>query len=308
VIPSERPAAGPVEPAAGTITAVLVNHDAGDRLPALLDALAPGVGSVVVVDNASTDGSADGLADRAGVIVIRNADNRGFGAAANQGAAIARTDWVLFVNPDTGFTPGDPSRLVAELDPRVAVVAALQVDEHGAARAETAGYEPTIRRYLVWALVPTRFHWTFGPWLGPPFPTEDLAVDWVSGAFVAVRRAVFERLQGFDERFFLYHEDVDFGRRARRAGYRVIVRPSVAVYHEVAHGAASRRVASGLRSIESLSMDFDGWRLRGLGAVLGLGYGLRAILGRGTTRQMARAVLPYCRELVAGRRPVRPAA
>jgi N-acetylglucosaminyl-diphospho-decaprenol L-rhamnosyltransferase len=306
VISSIPPTPPPGEPRTADVTAVLVNHDSGGRLPALLDVLDGSVRSVVVVDNASSDGSAEAVADRPRVTLVRNADNRGFAAAANQGAALARTEWLLFVNPDTRFAPGDPARLVLGLDDRVASAAALQVDQQGRPRAETAGYEPTLGRYLVWAVVPARRYRTFGPWLAPPFPDEDFAVDWASGAFVAIRRVVFERLGGFDERFFLYHEDVDFGRRVRRAGFRVIVRPSVPVYHEVAHGAPARRIASGLRSIESLSLDFEGARLRGLGAVLGLGYGLRAILGRETTRQMARAVLPYCRSLIAGRRPMRP--
>jgi hypothetical protein len=158
----------------------------------------------------------------------------------------------------------------------------------------------------VWALIPVRFHRTWGPWIAPPFPTRDADVDWVSGALLGIRRAVFAALGGFDERFFLYHEDVDFGRRARRAGYRVWVRPSVHLYHEVAHGDPARRVQSGLRSVESLALTFDGGRRRALGLILLTGYGLRAMLGSGTGRDLARAVIPHCQVLLRGGLPTRP--
>jgi N-acetylglucosaminyl-diphospho-decaprenol L-rhamnosyltransferase len=288
------------------IAAVLVNHNSGDRLPALLDALEPDVDRVFVVDNASSDGSLAHVEGRPKVVLIHNAVNRGFAAAANQGAALAETEWLLFVNPDTHFDTTSPQRLVANVPVDVAVVAALQLDEYGRPRSETAGYEASIRRYLVWALIPTRFHRSYGPWLAPPFPLADSTVDWASGAFVAVRRSVFRELGGFDERFFLYHEDVDFGRRVRRRGFRIIVRPSVRVHHEVGHGSATVRVAAGLRAIESLAKYFSGWSLRGLGLVLGLGHCLRLVLGRGATRYKARAVLPYCWLLICGRRPTGP--
>src|SRR5205823_6780231 len=111
---------------------------------------------------------------------------------------------------------------------------------------------------------------------------------------------------GFDERFFLYHEDADFGTRARRAGHRVWVRPAVRLYHEVAHGDPTRRVQSGLRSLESLAVAFEGWRRRALGAILGLGYGLRALLASGVRRDLARAALPHAREMIRGRVPPSP--
>ena len=211
----------------------------------------------------------------------------------------------MLVNPDIHLQRGDIGRLVEHLAPDVAAVAPLQVDEHGQARAETGGYDATLGRYFVWAVVPARYHGRFGPWLGRPFPDRDVDLDWVSGALLGVRREVFERLGGFDERYFLYHEDVDFGRRARAAGYRIVCRPTVRLHHEVAHGDPARRVLYTQRAIRSLSLDphLSGWRRRTLGVVLGLGYGLRALFSSGTTRMSARAALPACRALMAGRIP-----
>ena len=280
---------------------MLVNYNSGHRLGPLLDRLAPEVRAVAIVDNASTDGSLAGVEGRSSVTILRNDSNRGFAAAANQGAALAEGAWILFVNPDVVLQPGDVSTLLADVPVDVAAVAPLQVDERGEPRIETGGYQPTLARYLLWALVPVRFHRRWGPFVAPPFPTGDAELDWVSGALVGIRRHVFVRLGGFDERFFMYHEDVDFGRRAREAGHRIWVRPSVRLHHEVAHGEPRRKVVSGLQAVESLAKTFHGWRLRALGGILVVGYGLRAALGTGTRRDMARAVLPRCLELLGGR-------
>ena len=286
-------------------TAIFVIHNDADRLIQLLDVVLAEAAMAVVVDNASEDDSVQALEGRERVAVIRNPDNRGFAAAVNQAAALTGTGWILLVNPDVHLQPGDVVALLTAVPGDVVAVAPLQVDGEGRPRVETGGYEPTLSRYLVWAVLPARFHGRRGPWLAPPFPTADAEVDWASGALLGIRREAFERLGRFDERYFLYHEDVDFGRRARAAGYRIWIRPSVRLHHEVAHGESSRRVKAGLRSIESVAQDFDGLRRRGLGLVLGLGYGLRALLGSGTQRAMARAALPHCRALVLGRLPTR---
>jgi GT2 family glycosyltransferase len=294
-----------VAPTTADATAIIVIHDDGDRLTALLDVLEREVRDVVVVDNASSDGSIGAVEGRDGVTVIRNDSNRGFGAAVNRGSKDASSQWLLLVNPDVHLERGQVSTLLQDLPVDVAEVAPLQVDEHDRPRVETGGYEPSLARYLVWAVVPARWHRRSGPWLSAPFPTRDADVDWLSGALLGIRREVFDRLDGFDERFFMYHEDVDFARRARAAGYRAVCRPAVRLHHEVAHGDPDRRVRSGLRSIESLALDFPGWRRRALGLVLGLGYGLRSVLGSGTQQALARGVLPHCVTLIRGDLPVR---
>ena len=287
-------------------TAIIVNHDSGDRLGPLLDVLEPQVRRVVVVDNASTDGSLRHADGRASVEIVRNRENRGFAAAVNQGAALADGDWLVLVNPDTHLDPDHVARLIDGLPADVAAAAPLQVDAYGRPRPETAGFDPTILRYLAWAVLPARVRGHRGPWLGPPYPSRDVDVDWASGALLAIRRRVFEELGRHDERFFLYHEDVEFGRRARRAGYRIVVRGGVRLHHEVAHGDPERRVTGTLRSIESLAVDMPAGKRRPLGAVLALGYGVRALFGGPQTRRVARAGLGHALTLVRGRIPVTP--
>ena len=286
---------------------MIVNYNSGDRLGPLLDVLEREVEGIVVVDNASSDGSLSGALGRTGTTIVRNESNRGFAAAVNQGASGATGGWLVLVNPDAHVRQGDVTRLLEDVPQRIAAVAPLQVSETGEPLPETGGYDPSLRRYLMWAVVPSRYHGRMGPWMAPPFPTGDVEVDWVSGALLAIRRSVFEELGGLDERFFLYHEDIDFARRARRAGYRIMCRGGIRLHHEVAHGDPDRRVVAGLRSIDSLSLDFTGWRRRALGLVLALGFGLRAILGSGTQRAWARAAFIRCLRLATEGSVARPA-
>ena len=284
-------------------TAVVINHDDGPRLGPLLDLLTDEVERIVVVDNASSDGSERQAQDRPRVTLLRNDRNLGFAAAVNQGAGLAQGSWLVLVNPDAHLQPGDIARLVDGLPGDVAAAAPLQVDEHRVAKPESGGYDPTVLRYLLWAVLPVRFHGRFGPWLAKPSGEGDVAMDWVSGALLAIRRDAFERVGRLDDRFFLYHEDVELGRRLRRAGYRVVLRQSQLLYHEVADGEHDRRIRQALLGLDSVAIDFEGWRRPFLGAALTLGFSLRAVAASGTSRTLARAALPSCLRMILGLRP-----
>jgi N-acetylglucosaminyl-diphospho-decaprenol L-rhamnosyltransferase len=284
-------------------TAVIVNYNDGPRLGPLLDLLLAESRRVVVVDNASTDGSERPAEERPDVTLLRNERNRGYAPAANQGAAVADGAWIVFVNPDAHVRAGDVRALVEGLPSDVAAAAPVQVDRHGAPRHETGGYSPTLARYLVWALVPARFQGRWGPWLSRVPSRGDVALDWVSSALLAVRRDAFESVGGFDERFFLYHEDVDFGRRLRERGWRVLCRPTIRLFHEVATGDPARRERQTLFGMDSLAVVFPGWRRPVLGAILALGYGLRALLDAPDERRLARAAFRGAGRMIVGRRP-----
>ncbi|MEV6481522.1 glycosyltransferase family 2 protein [Streptomyces sp. NPDC051576] len=183
------------------------------------------VARIVVVDNASGDDSLHGLT-AAGIPleVVRNARNRGFAAACNQGAARGDSDYLLFLNPDTRLYP-DTLQVMGRLLRRpdtdgFGIFGALMVDEAGHQQISCSRF-PTLRVLagkmtgldrLVPALFPPHH-------LRPRDLTRSGAVDQVIGAFLLVRRPVFTELNGFDERYFLYFEEVDFALRARRAGW-----------------------------------------------------------------------------------------
>lgn len=272
---------------------VIVSYRSKNRLEPLLRSLAPQVREIDVVDNASGDGSAD-LVERvattstegsagasARIRLHRRETNGGFSAGANDGARDATTGWLVFVNPDVHLHTDDLERLLdARGDATVDVLAPLQTDADARVRSESGGYDLTLARLLVWALLPIRWHGRLGPWLAPP-PTEgEHEVDWVSGAVMAVRTDRFRELGGFDERYFLYLEDADLCRRIREAGGRVVLRANIHVFHELANGDQRRRADAARRWVAALAVSPVGHRRRMLGGILMLGFGLRAIAGR----------------------------
>ncbi len=208
---------------------VVVNWNGGQLVRECLASLREAAGQapffrVIVVDNASTDGSADGLdAGAAECVVIRNSENRGFAAACNQGAAVGDAPYVLLLNPDAAVTRADLERTLDFLDQptqrHIGVCGVRLLDERGEVSRTCARF-PSPGRTWAWMLgldraLPGRFP--------PHFMTEwDHAssrdVDQVMGAFFLVRRPLWEELGGLDERFFVYYEEVDFCLRARARG------------------------------------------------------------------------------------------
>ena len=138
-------------PARQKALAVVVNYNSGDRLGPLLDVLEPEVRHVIVVDNASRDGSQKPAENRERTTLIQNEKNRGFAAAVNQGALLAteEDDWIVLVNDDAHVRPGEMTQLLTDVPAECAVIAALQVSFQDKKLPESGGYDPSIPRYLV---------------------------------------------------------------------------------------------------------------------------------------------------------------
>jgi GT2 family glycosyltransferase len=233
------------------IDVVIVNWNSGEQLRACLASLesacrAISLGKVVVVDNGSTDGSADGLEGfQPPLLVLHNNANRGFAAACNQGAAISQAPYILFLNPDTRL---EPNSLLAPFTfmedaahQRVGICGIQLVDDRGRT-TRSCSRLPTPRRLVSRAL---GLHHLLPGWFPSQFMTEwdhssTRVVDQVMGAFFLVRRQVFHELGGFDTRFFVYFEEVDFTVRALQAGWLTAYLATARAYHR--GGGASRQV------------------------------------------------------------------
>jgi N-acetylglucosaminyl-diphospho-decaprenol L-rhamnosyltransferase len=194
--------------------------------------------NIIVIDNASADGSAEGLAvERARFDLVRNGGNRGFAAACNQGAGRGTAPFLLFLNPDVRVRRDTVATAVRYLnDPvqsGVGIVGAQLLDVEGRVQRSCAR-APTTATLLLRSLFLDRLC----PALVPPhFLTEwdhgdTRTVDQVMGAFLLIRRELFERLGEFDERFFLYYEDVDLCVAARQAGWSVVHFVGAQAFHE----------------------------------------------------------------------------
>ncbi len=206
-----------------------------------LDALAemaPGV-IATVVDNASTDRTVDQVRRRSYVHLIANSSNVGFATAVNQGFQHLRTDVVLVLNPDVGLS--SPISPLIDASRKHGLAAGQLTDNHGAAQR---GF--TIRRFptaatLVCELLAINRLWPANPvnrayrYLDRDL-SESGPVEQPAGAFLMIRRNVWEQLGGFDEDFHpVWFEDVDFCRRAVTAGYRIEYVPQVRAKHSGGH-------------------------------------------------------------------------
>lgn len=235
------------------VSVLVVSHQSSRFLPRCLESVAHRASGLsvetVVIDNASTDGSAAIAGGRPGVAVIANPVNRGFAAAVNQGLAVTTGRYVLWLNPDAALVGDGLRALVAHLDaqPSVGIVGPRILDPDGglqrSARAFPS-YDWAVghRHSLLTRLVPNN-PYSRRYLLGDLDPSAPRAVDWVSGAALLHRRALVERIGGLDEAFFMYCEDVDFCLRARRAGWTTVYHPALVVEHEVAGSTRARSTA-----------------------------------------------------------------
>ena len=230
--------------AAGGLTSVIIV--AADSGAGLSDCVEHALGSdvaidVIVVDNASTDGSVDRVAERweasGRVRVLRNAANLGFGTACNRGAAIARGDAFLFLNPDCEVVPDTVRQLRAVAsDASIGLLGVAIVDADGRGERASRRRDPTLSRALmtVTGLAGWELRWPACAGVALPIvarPPDVERVDAVSGALMYLPRSVFERVQGFDENYFLHAEDLDLCRRVRDAGFGVACANTLTVVH-----------------------------------------------------------------------------
>jgi GT2 family glycosyltransferase len=226
------------------VAVVVVNHNTREHLQACLASVVPErPREVVVVDNASSDGSACLVRDRYPDVVLHASPvNLGYGAAANQGLARTTAPYVLLLNSDTRLQPSALHALAAYLDrhPGAGVVGPRLVGADGALQPSCYPFPTPLFVLLGDSLLSTepyvpalrRWYWRAWP------HTDPQVVPWVVGAALALRRAAFDAVGGFDESFFLYWEEVDLCRRLRRAAWEVHWAPVTTVVHE---GGASTR-------------------------------------------------------------------
>jgi GT2 family glycosyltransferase len=213
----------------GPFTRECVDHALASTVPV----------EIVIVDNGSTDGVPEALdrafADDDRVRVIYNRANLGFGPAVNRGAAHSRADRILVLNPDCLIEPDTIARMASHMDAHTGIVGAVVCDSASHPDPASRRRDPLLRRALAHML---GREGADGVDIRGPMPDGAEEVEVVSGAILLMPRAVFERLDGFDEAFFLHCEDIDLCRRARDGGYHVVLAGDVRVLH--GKGGSSR--------------------------------------------------------------------
>ncbi len=209
---------------------IIVNYNGGEQIVECLRSLQNDPHSdyeIIVVDNHSTDGSPQTIADEFPEIgLICSDENPGFGGGNNLGAKYARGEFLAFLNPDTVVESGWLDELVKVLEtyPDAGMATSQILLKQQPDRINTCGNDVHISGL------------TLCRGMGKPRGTYPKIeeVGAISGAAFALRRSLFEYLGGFDERFFMYMEDTDLSLRARLAGFSIVYVPSSIVYHDYA--------------------------------------------------------------------------
>lgn len=207
--------------ASARTTIVTVSFNSAAVLPTMLASVPAGT-PVIVVDNASSDTSAD-IATARGATLVRMERNEGFGRACNAGARLAETDFLLFLNPDAALETGALSALedAADAHPKASAFNPKILTRAGAS---------DFKRRSV--LLPR------SSWLPRGVPDQLIETPVLSGAAFFCRRACFEQVGGFDPAIFLYHEDDDLSIRMAKACGPLLFVPEAVVRHMAGHGSA----------------------------------------------------------------------
>ena len=176
---------------------------------------------IIVVNN-----SAEKINEIPNIILIESSKNLGFGKGQNRGAKNAKGDFLWILNSDTEIIDRGFRKVVDEIkkDEKIGVIGVRILGEYSKPQSWSAGIEPTI-----WHLIRNNFGFSASRKIWNSLKKRE--VDWVSGASLLVRRELFLKIGGFDEKFFMYFEDIDLCKRVRKAGYKVIYYPDFVIRH-----------------------------------------------------------------------------
>jgi GT2 family glycosyltransferase len=248
------------------LSVIIVSFNTREILRRCLARLAgqAGEAELIVVDNASSDGSADMVAQCFPQCrLVRSSVNLGFAAANNRAFALARGEFLVLLNPDAFLGPDALALALARMrsTPAAGLAGGRLLDEQGLLQPSGRLFPSLLNEWLVLSGLAARLprsRWFGRLDRGWADPAVAARVDWVPGAFSIIRRAALERAGGFDERFFLYYEEVDLCRRIGACGYQVWYWPEIVVTH--IGGACARTLAD--QAFSGAGAQLTLWRMR----------------------------------------------
>jgi len=224
---------------------VIVNWNSGEQLQECVQSVLQADESnsllkkIIIVDNASSDNSLEVLKEKSlqNILIFENSENLGFGKACNQGAKSSTSDFILFLNPDMLLFESTFTNLfrTISIDKRdnIGIYGIQLLDEEHKIQKSCARF-PSLWNFIVRALGlnkinPTIFQsYTMENWNHK----STLEVDQVIGAFFMIKRDLFEKLNGFDERFFVYYEELDLSKRISLLAYKTLYVSESQAYHK----------------------------------------------------------------------------
>jgi GT2 family glycosyltransferase len=294
------------------VAAAVVSYNTQAHLARCLASLAGHPFSeIVVVDNASTDGSAAFVADRHPAIrLVANTINVGYGAAANQALRTANAPYVLLLNADTEVLPGSAAILARHLDdrPAAAIAAPRLIDDRGIPQIsvfpfpgtsgwllENAPLAALVRRLPAARVRSVSFRET----------PDARPVPWALGAALLMRRDAVLAVGGFDESYFMYYEEVDLCRRLAQAGHETLYVPGATIVHVGGASTGQQWTTMSIRrhqsAIDYYHRHLRGWRRVAWSGLLRVGWTahLAAAAARGLVARDADARRQYAEQQTA---------
>ena len=230
------------------ISIIILNWNTRDLLAQCLDSIEQHKGEfqleILVVDNASTDGSQAMLKEKYPQIqLIINSQNVGFAKGNNQAMQVAQGDYFLLWNSDAFAIPGAMQSLLylAEKEPKAGIVGAQLRNADNSFQASYSPFPNQWREFLILTGLGRAFLDPAYPSLGPEEEKGPQIVDYVEGACLLVRRQAFQEVGGLDEGYFMYAEEVDWCYRMAKHGWQVWYQPEAKIIHLGGASSAGRR-------------------------------------------------------------------
>lgn len=209
------------------VSIVIVNWNSGDYLNQCIASINQekimDSSEIIIVDNNSDDHSLEKINYIKDIIIIKSEVNLGFAKACNLGAKQASSEFILFLNPDTVFlsNPINPIlRFMSSPENASVGICGIKLLDQNRNVAKSCSRFPSLKSLFVHCLGLNKIFKSFASPMLNFDHMQNTEVDQVIGAFFFIRSELFQMLDGFDERFFVYYEEVDFSLRAREIGYR----------------------------------------------------------------------------------------
>jgi GT2 family glycosyltransferase len=238
------------------VSVIIVSYNTKDLLKRCFDSVRDSAGGVnfeiIVVDNGSKDGSAEFIKNEfPGLTLIQSSVNLGFAKANNLGYKRSSGEYIVMLNSDA-FLVGEALAVSVDLmdrQPEVGLAGGRLIGEDGSWQPSARSFPGIWNEFLTLSGLAGRYRQSriFGrPDMTYIDQNQDISCDWVPGAFTIIRRAVIEESGFFDERFFLYYEEVDLCRRIKKSGWKIAYWPAVTTIHlgGVSAGTFSRKLVS----------------------------------------------------------------
>lgn len=227
-----------------SISIVIVNWNSGIQLSECIESINKSkkanfmLNNIIIVDNASNDSSLDLINNKSrNIKIIKNNDNIGFGKACNQGAIGVEDNFILFLNPDMLIYEDTFLNLfnyIEKNDSSKIGIYGVQLQNEMKIVQKTCARLPSLSTFIIRSLGLNKINskifqsYTMQDW----DHLSNREVDQVMGAFFMIKRDIFEKLNGFDERFFVYYEELDLSKRVKDASYKTVFVSEARAYHK----------------------------------------------------------------------------